>query len=483
MSRALGAEVVGLYQICLSVLILLLALTSGGLPTALSRRIAEAEVKGDKKKQGALMTTSLIIGLSLSAAVLIIFYSINSSLAFIFEDDRCVNMFLIMLPTVMTSTFYGIIRAWFWGRKKFLAFSFTEFLDNIFKIGFFAVFVSGIVANITGETAIAIAFMCADIICVAVLIIIFFTSGGRFKKADKFLPLIKSSVPITSMHITSSFVNSLTAIVIPAQLVAIGLTASESTATFGRIAGMALPLLIAPTTITGALAVVLTPDMAAHAAKNETKSLVSKLETSVIFSIFISSLFLVLYAPLGVELGTLFFNDKIAGQYVSQCSLLMFPIALNQVTAPVVNALGMESKCFKHYLIGIVVLLPCIFFLPRVIGIYAMAVGSGLSFLVSAVLNLLSLRKKLGHPLKIAKKSLLLILFSLPTALLTYFIKGITLHFMPSFLSVALCGILGVSVFVFLSSAFKAVQFETFLQGKFSFKFKKKKLLNKQAAI
>jgi stage V sporulation protein B len=476
MSRALGAETVGLYQICISVLVLLFAVACGGLPTVLSRKIAEAEVRGDTKRQAALMSSSLVIGFVLSAIILIVFYSAQKYLPFIFENDRCVGMFLIMLPTVLTSTFYAVVRAWFWGRKRFLAFSFTEFLDNILKIVFFAVFISGAAAGISGQTGIAIAFTIADALCVIVLFALFFKNGGRLKKPVEIKPLVKSSAPITSMHITGSFVNSLTAIIIPAQLVAIGMTSAEATATFGRIAGMALPLLIAPTTITGALAVVLTPEMAAYAAKDDKAALVNKLQTSIIFCIFVSSLFLVLYAPLGKNIGYMFFGDKIAGEYVSQCCALMFPIALNQVTAPIVNAMGMESKCFKHYLIGIAVLIPCLLLLPRFIGIYAMAVGSGLSLLTSALLNILTLKKKLGKPLFVVKKSALIILFSAPATLLTYFLKGILSHYISSVFVVIICALIGCAVFLFLVWAFKLIRFDSLFLGRGGF-FKKRKAL------
>ena len=56
MSRALGAEVVGLYQIALSVLLMLFTITAGA-PTVLSRKIAESS--GNLKKQNSLLTASV----------------------------------------------------------------------------------------------------------------------------------------------------------------------------------------------------------------------------------------------------------------------------------------------------------------------------------------------------------------------------------------------------------------------------------------
>ena len=77
MSRSLGAETVGLYQIALSIILLLFSLTAGA-PTVLSRKVAGAE--GDKHKQNAFVSATLIIGLVVGAVLLIVLYSCHSHL-------------------------------------------------------------------------------------------------------------------------------------------------------------------------------------------------------------------------------------------------------------------------------------------------------------------------------------------------------------------------------------------------------------------
>lgn len=439
----------------------------------LSRKIAEAEVKGDVKRQSTLMSQSLAIGCITSLFVVAVLYALGDNLAILFSDDRCVDMFLIMLPAVLTSTLYALIRSWFWGRKKFLAFSFTEFLDSLFKIAFSAFFISGLVSGITGATSIALAFVIADALCVIILCILYFVNGGRLSKPSGFLELEKSAVPITTTHIAGSAVNSLTAIVIPAQLVLIGMTTAQATADYGRLAGMALPLLMAPCSLIGSLAVVLTPEIAAFSAKGDIRSLIRKLESSLIFAIFISSLFLALYAPLGKNLGLLLFKDEMAGVYVAQCCLLILPIGINQVASTVVNSLGMESKCLLHYLLGIAVLLPCIFFLPRVVGIYAMPIGSALSNSLIAFLNMRSIKTKLAQPVHVGKKSFLLLVFVLPSATLGFFLQGILSHFLPNILVIILAGGATVALYLVLTTVFKVVRIGSFISSKFHLPIKR----------
>ena len=52
LSRIIGAEEIGLFQLCMPLYTFCLAAASGGIQTALSRFIAEAEAKKIRKKHG-----------------------------------------------------------------------------------------------------------------------------------------------------------------------------------------------------------------------------------------------------------------------------------------------------------------------------------------------------------------------------------------------------------------------------------------------
>ena len=416
MSRALGAEVVGLYQIAFSVLMLLFTLTAGA-PTVLSRKVAEAASRGDTKRQNALTTASLILGFGLSAVLCAVFYAFNSKLGFLFSDERCLPLFLIMLPTLITSTLYASFRSWFWGRKNFLAFSSTELLDEIIKIILSIVFAGGIIATLDSAQGIALALTVSDLACVLVLAIIFFIAGGRITKPQGFGELIKGTIPLSATRIITTLTASLTALIIPQMLVANGMSVAQATAEYGRVAGMAFPLIMAPVTLIASLSVVLIPDIAQLRAKGELDTVRKKMSGAMTFSILVASLFFVLYLPLGRDIGAFLFNDEAAGEFVSYCSLLLYPVAISQATTPMLNSLGKEKNTFFNSLIGAIFILPCIFFLPKFIGVYAMAVGSGGCFAIIAVLNLITLKKEVGA-FSDVKKSFITVGFSIPLAIL-----------------------------------------------------------------
>ncbi|MEG1529214.1 MAG: oligosaccharide flippase family protein, partial [Clostridia bacterium] len=367
MSRSLGAETVGLYQICMSVLVLLFTLTAGA-PTVLSRKVAEAVSRGDIKRKNALTTASITLGLGLSVTICALFYIFSSKLGFLFADSRCMDIFLIMLPALITSTLYVSFRSWFWGHKRFLAFSSTELADEVIKIVLSIVFAGGLISSLTGAKGIALAFTISDLLCVLILMIMFFVAGGKFAKPAGYKEIVTATLPLSATRIISTLTASMTALVLPERLVATGMTNAMATAAYGRVAGMALPLITAPITIVSALSVVLTPDIAELRAKGQFDVIRQKLTNSMTFAILISAVFFVLYLPLGQQVGYLFFKDALAGEFVSYCSVLLFPVAIAQVTTPMLNSLGCEKNTFVNSLAGALCLIPCILFLPKYIG-------------------------------------------------------------------------------------------------------------------
>lgn len=97
MSRSLGAEIVGVYQIALSVLLMLFTVTAGA-PTVLSRKVAEAGVTGDTKRQNALLTASVIMGLTVSSVICGVLYALGNRISFLFSNPNSLPLFSSCFP-------------------------------------------------------------------------------------------------------------------------------------------------------------------------------------------------------------------------------------------------------------------------------------------------------------------------------------------------------------------------------------------------
>lgn len=107
-----------------------------------------------------------------------------------------------------------------------------------------------------------------------------------------------------------------------------------------------MPLLMAPTTLTGALSVVLIPEIAT--IKHDDKSAMSaRIDGSINFAIIIAALFTILYIPLGKEITSFVFKDEFSGVYLSNVALMLYPLGLNQISTSILNSMGLERNLFQ----------------------------------------------------------------------------------------------------------------------------------------
>ncbi|MBQ2714694.1 MAG: oligosaccharide flippase family protein [Clostridia bacterium] len=391
LSNALGAENLGVYQISLSVFFLFATL-SAGLPLVTSRKTATALALG-KNNESSFLSASLLIGLSLSATLCTLFYLLPELFSPLFSDVRCTPIFTLLLPSCLSTTVYGIIRGWFWGRKNYSLFAITEFVECVIRIALGLLLINGIIFSIDGVHATALSFTISDYVCTGILVLLFFSFGGKLAKPQGFREITKTALPLTAVRIYNSLVNSLIAIIVPAMLIKYGFDKSVAVADYGRAMGMAIPLLLTPSTLTGSLATVLVPELATLKAKNNHYELKQKINASLVFCILCSSLFVALFLPLGKEIGVFLYNDESAGTFVSISAFIMLPMSINGITTTILDSLGLEMKTMKNYVIGSAFLIAVLFLFPSLIGTYAISLGLGLSYVVTGGLNILELRK------------------------------------------------------------------------------------------
>ena len=96
LSRALGAEALGIYQMALSAFFTFASLSSSGIPLVLSRKTAEYNALG-KKNSAPIFTSALCLGIIISLVVTILLMIFSKNLGFLFASELAQPIFLIML--------------------------------------------------------------------------------------------------------------------------------------------------------------------------------------------------------------------------------------------------------------------------------------------------------------------------------------------------------------------------------------------------
>ncbi len=458
LSRAVGSEGLGLYQIALSVIGVLITLSASGIPITVSRLMIKEKTAKREGGENKAVSAGVIASLAVSVPLSLLLFFFKDYLKYIFADSRCLALFLIVLPGVSITSVYAVIRGFFWGRKNFYTYSLIELLEEIVMI------VCGVFLILKGQTIFqkaiyaSVAVLLSYIFSFTLSSAVFIAKGGRIiNPKEEMRPLISSSAPITFMRTANSLTSSLIAIILPSVLILTGMDKQRAISEFGVISGMALPLLFIPSTLIGSFSLVLSPEMSENFYKKDTRKIRAGVEKSLLYSLLISVLVIPAFAGVGEYVGRLIYNNSLAGIYVRNSALMMIPMSITIISTSLLNSMGFEKKTLKYFIIGALLLIICILILPRFIGSYALIIGYFLSYLTTAVCNVLLLKKVCCNELDFSKKLFICIALCLGGCALNYFSFNVLSVFMKEFFAMILSCFLSLICLVICLLTFKTI--------------------------
>lgn len=475
LSRTIGAQALGLYQVALSIFMVLLTVVSSGFTLIISRMTASYRVSSDKKAIGSLVTTSVFIGLAVSVFLCLVILIFRNIFQNIFTDQNCMNILIILLPSLIFSSIYSVFRGAMWGSDNYFGLCVSELLEQIVKIVVCVLVLASGMTALQNAMAVAWSFTLSCFVSALFVVLLYFFYGGKMSKPTKiYKKVIRQSAPITGVRVLSSFTQPLVALILPARLMATGYTLEQAMSIYGVALGMTFPLLFLPSALIGSLATALVPDISMALVKNDNEHIEKRVKSSLMFAIFVSFMIVPVFIAIGDRIGLFLYDDALSGTLLQYSAWIMIPMGISNIASAILNSVGLEVKSFVNYVIGDVFMFLAIFILPQFVGINALIIGMGLSAVISSTLNILMLKKRLKIKVGLSKMLLTMFLLSLPTVAITSFLSSIFAFIMPSFFNILLSGMIGVLIFVTLCMVFNVVNFSVYLV-QFKEKFIKKK--------
>ena len=404
LSRIIGAEGLGIYQICLSVFAVFLTAASSVIPITVSRLIAKSGANGDIKGKNAAVTAGVVATLIFTIPIAIILFFGRNLLGFLFSDDRCKNIFLLLLPGLILTSVYAVMRGSFWGNKQFLPYSIIELLEDAVMVILGCILVYNVTDPILGAERATLAVLISYVFSFIVSLFWYFKKGGKFVNPKRQLkPLFASSLPITAMRTSTSIMNSAVAVLLPLLLMkTYGLDNSEAISLYGVAIGMSVPLLFMPSSLIGSISVVVAPELSENFYKKKTSLVRFDVEKSVRAAIFIATLLVPILFVLGDEVGSFLYSNDLSGEIVHNCSFILLPMCLAMITTTILNSMNCEKKTLLYFFFGAAAMLTSILVLTKFVGVYSYMIGLALSYVITGALNL-RLLKKLCPDIKYVK--------------------------------------------------------------------------------
>lgn len=465
LSRILGAEGLGLFQMASNVMGIFMTLIASGLPLTTAKMVTKYEVYNDLKKRNKVVTSSLIIALGVAVASSILVLCLKRVWNIVLTDSRAVELLIIMVPSIIFSSVYAIFRGALWGQSDYFHCGLTELIEQIIRFILTFIMLLNVTDMFVASKYSAIAFNITCLISALITIFVYLKRGKLCFGKGEYRDIFKSALPITGVRLANSLVQPLTTLIIPTMLILSGYTKTEAISSFGVVMGMTFPMLYVPMAVIGSISMVLIPSISSMLTKNQHDLICQNITKTIEVSIFISMLFIPLYLSVGDMIGIILYNNTMSGAMLQLSALCVLPITICNLTGSILNALNLEVKSFVNYLIGSVVLFAILLGTTWLIGINSVVLAHFLSLSTISLLNLKMIKKAVPNfkfsLFKTIGKYLAIII---PSSLLGHFIGSICLKIMPIFISCVIGGGISLIATLIICSIFNVYDIKSLLE-------------------
>ncbi len=443
LAAKIGAEGIGIYQLIFSVYMFAATFATSGICTAVTRLVSQELVLGDKK--GIKRIVRRCIQLSCIIATLtiaVLYFGADFISNHLLKEPRAALSLKILGFSLPFMSICSCIKGYFMARRKAAPSSSSQILEQVIRIAV-------VIPLVTRYNSFGLEYACAVVLLgdtvaeAAAAVYIYFRYKLDFKKLKiitpatqkdyRLLPAISHiALPITSGRYLNSLLRMIENVLVPICLAATG----NGISLFGMIKGMALPVLFFPSTLLGALSMLLLPEISEASIKGKigvVKSITSRIiKLTSLVGIIFSALFLVC----GNTLGVLIYKSADVGFLLCALSPIVPFMYLDAISDGILKGLDQQKFTFFTSVgdssIRILLILLCL----KRYGIYAFLGIMYFSNLFTCALNIKRLSKASGIKLNLGQNFFMPVCCAFSVCLLARFL--LNLFSLSSFIYVGL---------------------------------------------
>ncbi len=417
----------------------------------------------NKNAENDVVSAGILTSLLISLPITICLFAFKDKLTFIFADPRAYDILIIILPGVVITSVYAVIRGYFWGNRDYLSYSLIELIEEIAMAVVGVILISKATDFFDGAKKAGTAVFVSYTISFTLSSLVFVLKHGRLSNPVKELkPLIQSSSPITAMRTITAALSSLISIILPLRLVAFGMTTSQALSSFGEVSGMALPLLFIPSTVIGSIALVIVPEISENYYAGDISKLTQNAQKTFTSCLVFSSLIIPVFIGLGREICLFIYSNENVGLYLSLSAIIMLPMSVSMITNSLLNSINKERLTLLNYVLSAVLMLLCIYFLTAVIGILSLLVGYLLSYTLTSILNVRLLNKCCNNKFRYKRNLLFCFLSIIPSATFSLLLSNLLVRVTTTFLTIVISCVLTLIFSVLLLFIFGVLTVDEF---------------------
>ena len=420
LSRLLGGEGIGLYQMAYPIYLLALSVSSAGIPVAISIIVAEKVALSDFR--GANRVFRISLGLLTITGIIFTFLLYFGAGWLIEEqfvrDVRAYYAIIALAPAILFVTILSSYRGYFQGMQMMTPTAVSQIIEQLFRVGIM-VFLAFYLMPLGLEYAAAGASFGAtpgSLAGLLVLIYYYYRHRTTLKRNIAMQPamqpesisniitrLVKLALPVSLANIMLPVVASIDLFIVPARLEAAGYTVTQATELFGYLTGMAIALINLPTILTGSLASSLVPAISeAITLSNHRRTYQCTAMAMRIANLITIPSFVGMYL-LATPISQMLYGTPNAGVPIAILSVGIVFLGMHQVSTGVLQGLGHTAIPLINMVVAGIVKIYMSYSLTGMpsLGIKGAAWATNVDFGVAALLNLYFVYRYVGFSINL----------------------------------------------------------------------------------
>jgi len=465
LSRVLGGEGIGLYQMAFPIYLLALALSSAGIPVAISIITAEKVALRDYRGANRVFYLSLsllaVSGLLLSLAV---YFGAGWLIEHqMIRDARAYPALLALAPAIFLVTMLSSFRGYLQGWQQMTPTAVSQIVEQLFRVGAMLLFAAWMLPQGI-EYAAGGASMGAGIGAAAGLVVLIY----YYCKLQRTLPasnsedkhvipegdtslvsrMVRLALPVSLSSIMLPLVANIDLFIVPVRLEAAGYTVEHATKLFGYLTGMAVPLVNLATLITAALATSLVPAMSEAKAVGNLRQIKHRIASAIRLANLVTLPAAVGLAVLATPMASAVYHAPEAGAVVRVVALGVYLLGIHQVTTSILQGMGYTALPLINMGIAAVVKVALNWKLTALpaLGILGAGWATNADLGVAAVLNLAFVYRYTGF--RIELNGLVKVMLAAGVmGVVLYTVNGILSHYTAGLITIAADIIVAVGVY------------------------------------
>lgn len=308
MSRLIGTEGLGLYMMVLPTFSLFIGIGQFGLPTALSKLVAEKR-KNNIKLFFSILPISLFINLLLIITILVIAPVLANNLL---HDPRCYLPILAIAVVIPFTSLSSICRSYFFGKEKMVPHVVSNLLEDIVRL---TLMIIGIPFFLPKGLEYAVCYIILSNVIsegVSILVLFLFLPKKIQLKKEDLIPkkdYMKESlsigIPNTTGRLLGSIGYFLEPILLTTTLLSLGYSSKFITTEYGILSGYVMPLLLLPSFFTMAISQALLPVVSREYTRGNYTFVRRKIKQAILYSLAIGipvTIFFIVFPELPLKL-------------------------------------------------------------------------------------------------------------------------------------------------------------------------------------